>query len=159
MSEEFMKTSTTERKFLGGAQRDSSTGKGAPQWMPSISLFLVSRIYENGNIQRDKLSGGTGNGDTRNWEQGMPINELLGSALRHIERYREGDRSEPHLPMAVWNLLNAITMGVWVWLGFRDPSFNNLADHMHPWKPGDPPPCPLSQTEIEWLKIRGIQKT
>lgn len=158
MSEEFKKTSSEERKFKGGAQRDAAVGKGAPHWMPSVALFLVSRIYENGNIQRDKLSGGPGNGDTRNWENGMPINELLGSAERHIQRFREGDRSEPHLPMAIWNLLNALMMAVWVYLGFRDAEFNNLPDHIHPWKPGDQPPCPLSQKEIEWLEFRGIKK-
>lgn len=89
----------------------------------------------------------------------MPINELLGSAERHISRFREGDRSEPHLPMAIWNLLNALMMAVWVYLGFRDPEFNNLPDHIHPWKPGDPSPCPLSPKEIEWLEFRGIKKT
>lgn len=159
MAEEFKKSSTEERKFLGGASRDMAVGKGAPQWMPTTPLFLVSRIYENGNIYRDKLNGGTGNGDTRNWENGMPICELLGSAKRHIDRYIEGDRTEPHLPQAIWNLLNALQMSIWVWLGFRDQSFNNLPDHVHPWKPGDPPPCPLSPTEIEWLKARGIEKT
>jgi len=155
--EEFKKTGE-ERVFKGGASRDAAIGKGAPHWMPSIALFLVSRIYENGNIQRDKLNGGIGNGDTRNWENGMPINELLGSAERHIQRYREGDRNEPHLPQAAWNILNAIMMSVWIWLGYRDVSFNNLPDHIHNWKPGDPSPCPLSPQEIEWLKVRGIVK-
>jgi hypothetical protein len=128
--EEFKKTSTEERKYLGGAQRDTATGKGAPQYLPTVALFLVSRIYEIGNAQRDKLSGGDGNGDTRNWENGMKIADLIGSGIRHAERYLEGDRSEPHLPQAVWNLLNAIMMSVWVYLGFRDASFNNLPDHI-----------------------------
>lgn len=157
MAEEFKKTGG-ERKFLGGASRDMAVGKGAPQWMPTVALFLVSRIYENGNIQRDKLNGGDGNGDTRNWENGMPVGELLGSAVRHITRFQEGDRTEPHIPMAIWNLLNALMVSIWVYLGFRDSSFNNLADHIHAWKPGDPAPCPLSQTEIDWLKVRGIVK-
>jgi hypothetical protein len=87
------KKSGEERLFKGGAQRDAAIGKGAPHWMPRIALFLVSRIYENGNIQRDKLSGGTGNGDTRNWESGMPIGELMGSAQRHLDEYQWGDRS------------------------------------------------------------------
>lgn len=157
MAEEF-KTIGEERKFKGGASRDTSMGKGAPQWMPTVALFLVSRIYENGNIMRDKKNGGDGNGDTRNWENGMPITELLGSAKRHIDRFLEGDRSEPHIPMAIWNLLNCLQMSIWVWLGFRDPEFNTLPDHIHNWKPGDPSPCPLSPTEIEWLKLRGIEK-
>jgi hypothetical protein len=150
----FKKTSTEERKYAGGAQRDAATGKGAPQWMPTVAVFLVSRIYEIGNLGRSK----TGNGDDRNWENGMKIADLVGSGIRHAERYLEGDRSEPHLPQAIWNLLNALMVSVWVWLGFRDASFNNLPDHIHMWKPGDPPPCPLSPQEIEWLKVRGIEK-
>ena len=163
-NEAFKKTSTEERRYDGGAQRDSANGKGAPQWMPTLALFLVSRIYEIGNKQRDKLSKlaqdptytGDGDGDTRNWENGMPINDLLGSAQRHIERFQEGDRSEPHLPQAIWNLLNALMMSIWVHFGFRDRKFNNLTDHLHGWKPGDPNPDPLSPQEIEWLKARGL---
>lgn len=156
MSNEFKK-SGEERKFKGGAQRDAAIGKGAPQWMPRIALFLVSRIYENGNIQRDKLSGGTGNGDTRNWENGMPIGELVGSAQRHLDEYQWGDRTQPHLSQAIWNLLNALMIAVWVYLGIRDPEFNNMADHIHPWKPGDQSPCPLSTQEIDWLAFKGIR--
>jgi hypothetical protein len=148
----FKKSAAGETIYEGGAQRDSRTGKGAPEWMPSQALALVSCIYEAGNKGRSK----TGNGDDRNWENGMKIGDLLGSALRHIERYREGDRSEAHLPQAIWNLLNALQMGIWVSTGYRSKSFNNLADHINPWSPGDPPPPALSQREIGWLKLRGI---
>lgn len=149
----FKKSAVAETLYEGGAQRDSRTGKGAPEWIPSQALALVSCIYEAGNKGRSK----TGDGDDRNWENGMKIGDLLGSALRHIERYREGDRSEPHLPQAIWNLLNALQMGIWVSTGYRSPSFNNLADHINPWKPGDTPPPALSPREIEWLKLRGVQ--
>ena len=91
-NESFKKIATAETKYEGGAQRDSRLGKGAPEWMPSQALALVSCIYQFGNIQRDKLAGGTGNGDSRNWENGMKIGDLLGSAIRHIERHKEGDR-------------------------------------------------------------------
>lgn len=148
----FKKSAATETLYEGGAQRDSRSGKGAPEWVPSQALSLVSCVYEVGNKGRSK----TGNGDDRNWENGMKIGDLLGSAIRHIERYKEGDRSEPHLPQAIWNTLNALQMAIWVSTGYRSQSFNNLADHIHPWKPGDPPPPALSMREIEWLKLRGI---
>jgi hypothetical protein len=148
----FKKSATGETLYEGGAQRDSRVGKGAPEWMPSQAISLVSCIYEAGNKGRSK----TGNGDDRNWENGMKIGDLLGSALRHIERYREGDRSEAHLPQAIWNLLNALQMAIWVSTGYRSASFNNLADHINPWVPGDPPPPALSLREIDWLKLRGI---
>lgn len=84
MPDEFKKTSTEERKFRGGAQRDAAVGKGAPHWMPSVALFLVSRIYENGNIQRDKLSGGPG--QWRHAELGK----------RHADQRVAGQRRAPH---------------------------------------------------------------
>jgi len=148
----FKKVAANETSYAGGAHRDSRAGKGAPEWMPSQALALVSCIYELGNKGRSK----SGDGEDRNWENGMKIGDLLGSAKRHIERYLEGDRSEPHLPQAAWNILNAIQMGIWVTTGYRDLKFNNLADHINPWKPGDPPPPTLSLAEIDWLKLRGL---
>ena len=46
--------------------------------------------------------------DDFNWEKGMPVHDLLNHAIRHIYLFLSGDRSEPHLPHAAWNLLAAI---------------------------------------------------
>ena len=43
-----------------------------------------------------------------NWEQGMPVHDLLNHALAHVYQFLAGDRSEPHLGHAAWNLLAAI---------------------------------------------------
>ena len=43
-----------------------------------------------------------------NWERGMPVNDLLNHAVRHIYEYLSGDRSEDHLGHAAWNVLGAI---------------------------------------------------
>jgi hypothetical protein len=142
----FKKTAAAETDYGTGAKRDFRAGKGALKWMPHDALFLVSRIYENGNLGRG----------WRNWEFGMPLEDLIDSGLRHATAYLSGDRSEPHLPQAVWNLLNALQMSIWIWQGVRPAELNNLPDHRHFWYPGDPSPNPLSPTEIEWLKIRGI---
>jgi hypothetical protein len=150
----FKKTAEGETNYAGGAHRDNRSGKGAFHWMPWDALFLVSRIYEIGNKGRSA----TGDGNDRNWENGMPILDLCQSAMNHIAAYIAGDRTEAHLPQAVWNLLNAITMGIWVHMGWREASLNQLPNHRGPWKPGDPPAPPLSPLEIEWLKIKGIEK-
>ncbi len=142
----FKKISANETDYGTGAKRDARGGKGALKWMPHDALFLVSRIYENGNLGRG----------WRNWELGMPLEDLIDSGLRHATAYLSGDRSEPHLPQAIWNLTNALQMSIWIWQGLRPQELNNLPDHRHFWYPGDPSPCPLSPTEIEWLKIRGI---
>lgn len=150
----FKKSDAAEHHYKTGAQRDNRQGKGALHWLPWDAVFLVSRIYELGNKGRSK----TGDGNDRNWENGMPIQDLCQSAMNHITAYISGDRTEAHLPQAVWNLLNAITMGIWVHMGWRDSSLNQLPNHRGPWKPGDSSPSPLSQLEIDWLKIKGIEK-
>jgi hypothetical protein len=43
-----------------------------------------------------------------NWKKGIPNSNLLNHAIRHIELWREGDRSEDHLAHAAWNLFTLI---------------------------------------------------
>jgi hypothetical protein len=150
----FKKVDTKETQYAGGAHRDSRDGKGGFHWMPWDAAFLVSRIYEIGNKGRSA----TGDGNDRNWENGMPILDLCQSAINHLSAYISGDRSEAHLPQAGWNVLNAIQMSIWVYMGWRPKELNRLPNHRGPWKPGDEPPCPLSPMEIEWLKVKGIEK-
>jgi len=138
--------------FPSGAQRDARAGKGAFHWMPWDAVFLVSRIYETGNIGRSK----DGTGDDRNWENGMPIQGFLQSAMNHITAYLAGDRSEAHLPQAAWNVINAIQTSIWVWAGWRPASLNRLVNHRGP--RSEEPACPLSPMEIEWLKVRNVVK-
>lgn len=39
-----------------------------------------------------------------NWEKGFPIGDCINHALRHINYFNAGDRSEDHLAHAAWNL-------------------------------------------------------
>lgn len=49
-----------------------------------------------------------------NWERGMPANDLLNHALRHLYLFLGGDRSEDHLGHAAWNVMGAIhSLEVW----------------------------------------------
>jgi len=148
----FKKVSEADHHYSTGMQRDTREGKGGLHWMPWDAVWLVSTIYETGNKGRSK----TGDGNDRNWENGGDILDFLQSALNHITAYIAGDRSEPHLPQAAWNLLNAIQISIWVYLGFRPKELNKLPNHRSPWKPGDEPPCPLSPVEVERLKFKGV---
>lgn len=143
-----------EHVYASGAQRDSRRGKGAFHWMPWDAVFLVSRIYEEGNIGRS--SNAAKDGNDRNWENGMPIQEFVRSAMNHLTAYLSGDRSEAHLPQAAWNIINAIQTSIWVHMGWRPAELNNLINQRGP--RDLTPVCPLSAQEIEWLKIKGIVK-
>ncbi len=142
----------TETVYTTGAHRDARRGKGAFQWVPWDAFFLVSRIYEDGNIGRSK----DGTGEDRNWEQGLPILGFVQSAINHLTAYLAGDRSEAHLPQAAWNVINAIQTSIWVHMGWRPASLNRLVSHRGPYDLT--PVCPLSPQEIDWLKVRGIVK-
>jgi hypothetical protein len=49
-----------------------------------------------------------------NWENGMPVTDLLNHAIAHIYNFLGGDRSEDHLAHATWNLLGAVhSMELW----------------------------------------------
>jgi hypothetical protein len=49
-----------------------------------------------------------------NWERGLPARDILNHALRHIYKFLEGDRSEDHLPHALWNVGAAIhSLALW----------------------------------------------
>jgi hypothetical protein len=49
-----------------------------------------------------------------NWEKGMPANDMLNHAIRHLYLFLGGDRSEDHLGHAAWNVMGAIhSLEVW----------------------------------------------
>ncbi len=150
----FKKVATAETDYGTGAHRDSREGKGGLHFLPWDAVFCVSRIYEIGNKGRSP----TGDGNDRNWEHGMPILDFCQSAMNHLTAYIAGDRSEPHLSQAGWNVMCAIQTSIWVYLGFRPKSLNRLPNHRANWQPGDESPCPLSPQEIAWLTFRGVIK-
>lgn len=43
-----------------------------------------------------------------NWENGMPVPDLLNHGIAHIYAFLSGDRSEDHLGHAAWNIFAAI---------------------------------------------------
>lgn len=66
-----------------------------------------------------------------NWENGMPVTDLLNHAIAHIYKFLGGNRDEDHLAHAAWNLLGAIhSMEMWP----------HLNDHMLRGPNCSPPP-------------------
>lgn len=89
-----IKDSGTRREFETGAVRDMQEGKGRCDLLPACAILRKARHFE---------AGAKKYGD-RNWEQGIPLNSFIDSALRHIFKYLDGQTDEDHLCAASWNL-------------------------------------------------------
>jgi hypothetical protein len=89
-----VKDSGQRREFATGSVRDVREGKGRFDLLSPIALTRLAIHTENGAKKY---------GD-RNWEKGQPLSSYLDSALRHINKYREGHRDEDHLAAAMWNV-------------------------------------------------------
>lgn len=60
---------------------------------PSI-LHSLARVYAEGAKKYGEF----------NWEKGLSAKSLLNRTFRHLRLWMEGDREEPHLDHALWNL-------------------------------------------------------
>ncbi len=87
----------TTTKFGTGAVRSDTFEQFRYDLVSPIGLREVARACSEG---AQKYSDW-------NWEKGMPVNDLLNHAIAHVYQFLAGDRSEPHLGHAAWNLLAA----------------------------------------------------
>lgn len=85
-------------KFGTGAVRSDTVEAFRYDLVSPVGLREVARTCAEGAAKYDDF----------NWEKGMPVHDLLNHALAHIYQFLAGDRAEPHLPHAAWNLLAAI---------------------------------------------------
>lgn len=91
-------------KYASGAVRSSDAEATRYDLITPIGLAAVAAACAEG-AQRY--------GDY-NWERGMPANDMLNHALRHIYLFLSGCRSEDHLGHAAWNVMAAIhSLEVW----------------------------------------------
>ena len=77
-----------------GARRQSATGKGRFDLIPPYPMQRLARHYEN---------GAAAHGD-RNWEKGLPLARFIESAERHLNLWKDHDRTEDHLAAILWNV-------------------------------------------------------
>lgn len=116
-----LKDSGNRQTFSTGSVRDAQTGKGAFELVPMFAIWLVSTVYEKG---ARKYSA-------RNWEKGQPLSQYIKSAQNHLSKHMMGLRDEPHISMAVWNLLGYIFTAVLIKLGRRPGSLSDMPDQLH----------------------------
>ena len=91
-------TPGTTAKFGTGAVRSDTVEAFRYDLVSPIGLREVARTCAEGAAKY---------GDW-NWEKGMPVHDLLNHAIAHIYQFLSGDRNEPHLGHAAWNVLAAI---------------------------------------------------
>jgi hypothetical protein len=95
MSDDFItKDSGQRRVFETGSVRDSRKGKGRFDLIPAYPLKRLAQLYERG---AEKYAD-------NNWQKGQNLANYLDSAMRHLNDYRDGDRSEDHLIAVAWNI-------------------------------------------------------
>jgi hypothetical protein len=88
----------TTAKFGTGAVRSDTFEEFRYDLVSPIGLREIARACSEGARKYSDF----------NWEKGMPVNDLLNHAIAHVYQFLAGDRSEPHLGHAAWNLLAAI---------------------------------------------------
>lgn len=81
-------------QFETGAVRSKDADSVRYDLISPIALRRMAETYHEGSQKY---------GDD-NWLRGFPYGACLNHAMRHIELWRSGDRSEDHLAHAAWNL-------------------------------------------------------
>jgi len=117
------KDSGRRQEFSSGARRDTQAGKPRYDLIPPGPLRRIAELYARGAVKYGETDG------EMNWVKGMPSSRVMGSLLRHVELYRDGDRTEDHPAAICWNALALMFFEgtefddldqVWV-VGPRDP--------------------------------------
>lgn len=92
------------REYDTGAVRSADCEQTRYDLISPIGLRALAKTYAEG-AQKFGFC---------NWENGMPVTDLLNHAIAHIYNFLSGDRTEDHLGHAAWNLLGAIhSMELW----------------------------------------------
>lgn len=82
-------------RFETGAVRSTDANDVRYDLISPIGLRRLAETYAEGAKKYAP----------NNWLNGIPASDCLNHAMRHIELWRFGDRSEDHLAHAVWNLM------------------------------------------------------
>ncbi len=92
------KDSGTRHVEVTGGQRDSNAGKGRFDLIPALPLKRLAQLYQRG---AEKYG-------PNNWRLGINLPRYIDSAMRHINDFQSGERTEDHLIAAAWNLFSYV---------------------------------------------------
>lgn len=108
------------QEFSTGAVRSMTTGKGRFDLIPAYPLKRLAQHYENGAAKYAD----------RNWEKGLPLSRYIDSAERHMNAFKDGDRSEDHLAAILWNVAGYMWTERQIETGALPDSLDDV-----PWEP------------------------
>ena len=131
-----LKDSGTRRKFETGAVRDCASGKGRMDLLPIRTLIRLAQHFEDGAVKY---------GDD-NWRKGIPLRCFADSAFRHLCKHMIGQRDEPHLVAAIWNLACMYETQAMIEEGLLPETLNNLPEPLNTLEPSIEPERVLRTT-------------
>ena len=86
------------REYDTGAVRSADCEQTRYDLISPIGLRRLAETYAEGAAKFGAC----------NWENGMPVTDLLNHAIAHIYKFLSGARDEDDLSHAAWNILGAI---------------------------------------------------
>lgn len=90
----------TEKRheFDTGAVRSADRDEERWDLISPVGMRHLARTYAEGAKKFGAF----------NWENGMPVTDLINHGLAHVFAWLDGNRDEDHLGHAVWNFIGAI---------------------------------------------------
>ena len=88
-------SSLEQTKFSTGAVRSTDANSTRYDLISPVGLRRIAETYAEGAKKY---------GDN-NWQKGMPASDTMNHAIRHINLWLSGDKTEDHLAHAAWNLI------------------------------------------------------
>lgn len=114
-----MHDSGKRQEFNSGAVRDTADDKPRPD--------LTSPFAED--RRGAWMLAGARKYAERNWEKGMPNSRYMASLMRHVMRYRQGDRSEDHLAAICFNAEAIMHNEEMIKRGLLPPELDDMPDY------------------------------
>ncbi len=108
------------QEFSTGAVRSETSGKGRFDLIPAYPIRRLAQHYENGARKYAD----------RNWEKGLPLSRYIDSAERHMNAFKDGNRSEDHLAAILWNVAGYMWTERQIETGALPDSLDDV-----PWEP------------------------
>jgi hypothetical protein len=120
MNRHGLKDTGKREKFKSGMIREPNNLRGRYDLISPIALKALAVHYERGSMKYED----------RNWELGGKLSRHLNSAIRHLNEFLEGDRSEDKLSACVFNCFAIIHNLEMIKRGKLPKDLNDLPNYM-----------------------------